>query len=83
VLLCSVTTPNASALSLEGSGGPELVRQFVTQAHENKVMAGVTVGGWTGSRYFSPAVTPENRTSFIQAVIDMVDEYDLDAVDFE
>jgi chitinase len=46
-------------------------------------MASITVGGWTGSTFFSSAVTPQNRTMFVQAVIDVVNQYGFDGVDFE
>lgn len=48
------------------------------------VAALLTVGGWTGSRYFSTAVaSAESRTAFANAVLQLVDEYKLDGVDFE
>ncbi len=44
----------------------------------------LTVGGWTGSRYFSSAVaSAENRTAFSEAVMKVVQEYELDGIDFE
>ena len=44
----------------------------------------ITLGGWTGSRYFSTAVgSAENRTAFAQAILNFVDEYKLDGVDIE
>lgn len=48
------------------------------------VAALLTVGGWTGSRYFSTAVgSVENRTQFARALLDMVDKYNLDGIDIE
>jgi chitinase len=48
------------------------------------VIASVSIGGWTGSRWFSCNVaSAENRTAFVGRVIDLVTKYDLDAVDFE
>lgn len=48
------------------------------------VAALLTVGGWTGSKYFSTAVgSAENRTQFAQALVKLVDEYDLDGIDIE
>ena len=78
----SVTTQDPSTLSLEGSG-PSFVPQFVQQAHDHGTLAGITVGGWTGSQYFSSAVTPQNRAAFIQAVLGVVDKYGFDAIDIE
>lgn len=44
----------------------------------------ITVGGWTGSQYFSTAVaTAENRTAFTKTMMNLVQQYDLDGVDFE
>ena len=44
----------------------------------------LTIGGWTGSKYFSSAVANEaNRTAFVKTVMDLVSKYDLDGLDFE
>ena len=44
----------------------------------------LTIGGWTGSIYFSTAVGSEaNRTAFAKACVDLVKKYDLDGLDFE
>lgn len=44
----------------------------------------LTIGGWTGSQYFSSAVATEaNRTAFVKTVMDLVSKYDLDGLDFE
>lgn len=48
------------------------------------VKAGLSIGGWTGSRYFSTHVgSQENRTIFVKAVTDVVAMYNLDGIDFE
>lgn len=48
------------------------------------VKALLTIGGWTGSQYFSTAVgSSENRTAFVNTVLDLVSKYDLDGLDFE
>jgi chitinase len=44
----------------------------------------LSVGGWTGSRFFSTAVaTDANRTAFAQAVMALVSQYNLDGIEFE
>lgn len=44
----------------------------------------ISVGGWTGSRYFSSAVaTDANRTAFAKTVMSFVKTYKLDGVEFE
>jgi len=78
----AVTTPNPSVLSLDGSGAP-FIPEFVQQAHDHGTLAGITVGGWTGSEYFSTAVTPQNRSMFVQAVLNLVKQYDFDGINFD
>ena len=44
----------------------------------------LTIGGWTGSTYFSSAVaTEENRTAFVNTMTGLISKYDLDGLDFE
>lgn len=78
----SVTTPDPSVLSLEASD-PTYLPEFVKLAQGNGTMASVSIGGWSGSGYFSSAVTPANRTTFVNAVLGLVSNYSLDGVDFE
>jgi len=48
------------------------------------VSALVSVGGWTGSLYFSSSVaTSENRTAFANALISFATNNSLDGLDFE
>ena len=48
------------------------------------VKAFVSIGGWTGSQYFSTNVgSAENRTAFVKTVTDFAWKYDLDGLDFE
>jgi chitinase len=78
----AVTTSDPSKLDLSASG-PSYISSFVQQAHNHGTMASITVGGWTGSTFFSSAVTPQNRTMFVQAVVDVVNQYGFDGVDFD
>lgn len=78
----AVTTSDPSVLSLEDSG-PSYIPAFVQQAHDHNTLAILTVGGWTGSTYFSPAVTSQNRSTFVKAVLGMVSKYGFDGVDFD
>jgi len=49
--------------------------------HVNAILS---IGGWTGSQYFSSAVATEaNRTAFAQTVMKTVSKYNLDGVEFE
>ncbi|KAG5648828.1 hypothetical protein DXG03_000177 [Asterophora parasitica] len=48
------------------------------------VKALVSIGGWTGSRYFSANVaTAAKRAAFVKTVSDFAKKYNLDGIDFE
>ncbi|ESK95147.1 glycoside hydrolase family 18 protein [Moniliophthora roreri MCA 2997] len=77
------TTEDTRLLTLNKSN-PEVLPQFVKAAHEHGVGALVSLGGWAGSRFFSTAVaTPENRTTFVNTVVSLAQEYSLDGIDFD
>lgn len=78
----AVTTPDTSVISLDPASAA-LLPTFVTEAHANGVNATLSIGGWTGSQYFSTAVTPENRTTFVKTVVDLANKYNLDGIDFD
>ncbi|KAH9027953.1 chitinase [Lactarius pseudohatsudake] len=79
----AVPTPVANVIGLEDSD-KALLPQFVQTAHANNVHALLSIGGWTGSRYFSSAVaTGANRTAFAQAVMKLVSTYNLDGIEFD
>ncbi|KAI0747107.1 glycoside hydrolase [Daedaleopsis nitida] len=79
----AITTPDVNQVSLEASD-EELLPRFVDLAHQNGVKALLTIGGWTGSQYFSSAVATEaNRTAFVKTVLGLVDKYNLDGLDFD
>lgn len=60
------------------------VSTFVSDAHDNNVHALVSIGGWTGSQYFSTNVgNAANRTAFVKTVLALASKYDLDGLDFE
>lgn len=43
----------------------------------------LSIGGFSGSRYFSMAVTDANRSTFVNAVMGLVTQYDVDGVEIE
>ncbi|ESK94160.1 glycoside hydrolase family 18 protein [Moniliophthora roreri MCA 2997] len=74
-------TTKDGGLTLEGSN-PGGLKPFVKAAHENGVKACFSIGGWTGSQYFSTAVsTPEKRTAFVKTIVDFAKKYDADCID--
>jgi len=79
----AVTTPQISDLAVAQEDDPTL-RKLVQLGHANKKSVTLSIGGWTGSRYFSTAVaTSQNRTAFANAIKKIVTEYDLDGVDID
>ncbi|KAI0701975.1 glycoside hydrolase [Cytidiella melzeri] len=77
------TTPDVNTIALQDTD-EQLLPQFVQLAHQHNVAAILTIGGWSGSQYFSTAVnSATNRTAFVQAVLQLVEKYDLDGVDFD
>ncbi|KAI0319002.1 chitinase [Amylostereum chailletii] len=79
----AVTTPDVNTLSL-GASDASLLPQFVEQAHDNNVTALLSVGGWSGSVYYSSNVaTAENRTAFVKAVTQLATNYSVDGLDFD
>ncbi|KAH8765982.1 family 18 glycosyl hydrolase [Diaporthe sp. PMI_573] len=63
---------------------PDQLPVFVSDAKKNGVKALVSIGGWTGSRFFSSSVgSAENRTAFIKNSLDLVSQYQLDGLDFD
>ncbi|KAF8973025.1 glycoside hydrolase superfamily [Flammula alnicola] len=79
----ATTTPDVSTLSL-ASSDEQLLPQFVSLAHQHNVKAAISIGGWTGSRWFSPHVrTSGNRTAFVKTVSSLAQKYDLDGLDFD
>ncbi|PFH51321.1 glycoside hydrolase family 18 protein [Amanita thiersii Skay4041] len=77
------TAPDVGTLSLMGSN-PDLLPQFVAQAHQHGVKALVSVGGWTGSRWWSSNVaSAKNRTAFVKTLASFASKYKLDGLDFD
>ncbi|KAJ7253702.1 glycoside hydrolase family 18 protein [Mycena haematopus] len=79
----ATTTPDASTIALDDVSAQALP-QFVSAAQSNSVTALLSIGGWSGSQYYSTAVaTSENRTAFVNAVLGLVSKYNLDGIDFD
>ncbi|GAA6026095.1 hypothetical protein JCM11491_003278 [Sporobolomyces phaffii] len=80
------TTPSAAAVSQAGIDDSTIV-DFVSRAKAAGVTAGFTVGGWTGSQYFSSNVaTAQNRTMFAKTLLAVVTRYGFDggiSIDWE
>ncbi|KAF5318679.1 hypothetical protein D9619_010676 [Psilocybe cf. subviscida] len=79
----ATTTPDTSVIALDDQSAA-LLPTFVSEAHCNGVDALLSIGGWSGSLYYSSAVgSSANRTIFVKAVLDLADKYELDGIDFD
>jgi chitinase len=79
----ATTTFDPSVIALDSLSESRLP-DFVANAQQNNVTALLSIGGWTGSRGYSLAVaTAENRTDFIQAIVKLVNTYNLSGIDFD
>ncbi|KAJ7245987.1 hypothetical protein C8J57DRAFT_1241771 [Mycena rebaudengoi] len=78
----SLTTVDPTNITV--SPDPSALSQFVAAAQFNKVKAILSIGGWTGSQYYSRLVnTSASRTKFVNTVMGLVTTYTLDGIDFE
>ncbi|KAM5540432.1 hypothetical protein V8D89_005890 [Ganoderma adspersum] len=73
------------ALNWDGSDdAPNLLMRVVSRAHASGKRVKLSVGGWTGSKYFSSAVTtPENRAVFANNLLALYRQYNLDGIDLD
>lgn len=77
-------TAQDGSLDISASGGADELNAFVQAAHAHSVMALASIGGWTGSTYWSTNVKSESaRTAFVKIVSSLISTYKLDGVDFE
>ncbi|KAG0036015.1 hypothetical protein BGZ82_004838 [Podila clonocystis] len=61
-----------------------LLNRVVREAHAKGVKVLMSIGGWTGSQYFSPlAATTQGRRTFIDGAVQFVREYNLDGIDID
>ncbi|TFY60795.1 hypothetical protein EVJ58_g4912 [Rhodofomes roseus] len=72
-------------LTWDGSdAAPDLLERLVTVAHDSGKKVKLSVGGWTGSQYFSPAVSDAaSRQTFASNIRAFYDAFDLDGVDID
>ncbi|KAJ3536913.1 hypothetical protein NMY22_g5822 [Coprinellus aureogranulatus] len=86
IIYFAFAMPNSnSGLTWEGSD-KDVLRRLVTSAKKSgkgtKIV--LSVGGWGGCYWFSQAVsTANNRTKFVNALKDAVNNYGLDGIDID
>lgn len=72
--------------SLQGVPGMQLLQTIVAHGHANNVKVVVSIGGWNDgndSNFVSLASTDAGRTRFTNAIINLVDLYNLDGIDID
>ncbi|KAL1661465.1 glycoside hydrolase family 18 protein [Schizophyllum commune] len=63
---------------------PALLNRLVTAAHAQGSKVKLSIGGWTGSKYFSPAVASDSsRQIFVDNIALAFDQYKLDGIDID
>ncbi|KZT74309.1 glycoside hydrolase family 18 protein [Daedalea quercina L-15889] len=72
-------------LTWDGSDeAPDLLQRLVTVAHDSGKKVKLSVGGWTGSQYFSPAMSDaSSRQTFASNIRAFYDAFDLDGIDID
>jgi chitinase len=76
----AVPTNNVSVIDVEPS---TLLTSLVQEAHSNGVDVILSIGGFSDSAYFSPAVNPQNASTFVQTVLALVSQYQVDGIEFD
>ncbi|KIK42540.1 glycoside hydrolase family 18 protein [Suillus luteus UH-Slu-Lm8-n1] len=71
-------------LIFDSPDAPALLRKLVTDAHASSTLVKLSIGGWTGSHYFSQAVsTAANRETFVKNIVATYSQYNLDGIDID
>ncbi|KAJ9080179.1 hypothetical protein DSO57_1027880 [Entomophthora muscae] len=61
-----------------------LLPRVVKSAHENNVKVLLSVGGWTGSKHFSPIVADSSkRTTLVAKLVELTNKFELDGIDID
>ena len=77
--------PNSNG-SLQALDNPAKLQQIVSLGHQNNVRVSIAVGGWNDgndSAWESFAASASGRTTFVNAIVNLVNQYNLDGVDID
>ncbi|KAG8956634.1 hypothetical protein FRC04_000112 [Tulasnella sp. 424] len=77
--------PNSKFVpAFTGDNSEDLLKRLVTAAHNAGKKVKLSVGGWTGSKYFSPAVsTSSNRQTFANNILAVYQKFNVDGIDID
>ncbi|MDD7886346.1 glycosyl hydrolase family 18 protein [Flavivirga sp. 57AJ16] len=81
----SFLIPNSNG-SLQTMEGVAKMQQIITQGHTQGVKVLIAVGGWLNgndSAFTTLAANPATRTTFINNLVNFVNQYNLDGVDMD
>ncbi|WBQ03724.1 glycosyl hydrolase family 18 protein [Kribbella sp. CA-293567] len=81
----SFALPNANG-SLQGIPDPGKLSQLVSLGHQNGVKVSLAIGGWNDgndSNFEALAANAGSRTTFVNAVMGAINQYNLDGVDID
>ncbi|CEL63740.1 Chitotriosidase-1 OS=Homo sapiens GN=CHIT1 PE=1 SV=1 [Rhizoctonia solani AG-1 IB] len=71
-------------LTFTSDSSEDLLSRLVKSAHAHGSRVKLSIGGWTGSRYFSSAVsTDANRRELVNNTIQMYKKFNLDGIDLD
>ncbi|KAM0786063.1 hypothetical protein ACM66B_006874 [Microbotryomycetes sp. NB124-2] len=80
----TVTTNDGSIFAIPSDQSVSAMQDFVSRARANGVRPVVSIGGWTGSRYFSSLTnTLAKRKAFAAKVQQFLARYNFDGVDWD
>jgi chitinase len=77
--------PNGNG-TLQGLDNPGKLQQLVSLGHANNVKVLIAVGGWNDgndSGFEQLAANATSRTTFVNALVNLVNQYNLDGVDID
>ncbi|MEV6717927.1 glycosyl hydrolase family 18 protein [Lentzea sp. NPDC051208] len=81
----SFVLPNSNG-TLQGVPDPGKLQQLVSLGHQNGVKVSIAVGGWNDGNddnFEILAASANGRTTFVNALINLVSQYNLDGVDMD
>ncbi|EAU84887.2 chitinase [Coprinopsis cinerea okayama7 len=71
-------------LEWDSDDAPNVLTRLVTSAHLSRCKVKLSIGGWTGSKYFSTAVsTSQSRQLFASNILSVYSRYNLDGIDLD
>ncbi|KAF8759720.1 hypothetical protein RHS01_01519 [Rhizoctonia solani] len=69
-------------LTFTSDSSEDLLNRLVKSAHAHGSRVKLSIGGWTGSRYFSDAVSTDvNRRELVKNTVQMYKKFNLDGID--